>query len=82
MSLLDHPAVYDDLLDVLAESANAERLLAFRLSDPLQARLDVLLEKNREGILTHQEMTELDTYECFEHLVRLLKARVLQKWES
>ena len=82
MSLLDHPAVYDDLLDVLAESANAERLLAFRLSEPLQARLDVLLEKNREGTLTHQEMTELDTYECFEHLVRLLKARVLQKWES
>jgi hypothetical protein len=41
MSLLDHPAVYDDLLDVLAESANAERLLAFRLSEPLQARLDV-----------------------------------------
>jgi hypothetical protein len=82
MSLLDHPAVYDDLLDVLAESANAERLLAFRLSEPLQARLDILLEKNREGTLTHQEMTELDTYERFEHLVRLLKARVLQKRES
>lgn len=82
MSLLDRPAVYDDLLDVLAESANAERLLAFRLSEPLQARLDVLLEKNREGTLTHEEMAELDTYEHFEHLVRLLKARVLQKRES
>ena len=37
MSLLDHPAVYHDLLDMLAESANAERLLAFRLFDPLRA---------------------------------------------
>lgn len=45
MSLLDHPTVYDDLLDVLAESANTERLLSFRLSEPLQARLDALLEK-------------------------------------
>lgn len=79
MSLLNHPAVYDDLLDVLAESADAERLLAFRLSAPLQERLDALLEKNREGTLTNEEIAELDAYERFEHLVRLLKARVLQK---
>ncbi len=82
MSIRDQPAVYDDLLDVLAESANAERLLAFRLSEPLQARLDALLEKNREGVLTNEEIAELDAYERFEHLVRLLKARVLQKQES
>jgi hypothetical protein len=82
MSLIDHPAVYDDLLDVLAESADAERLLAFRLSEVHQARLDALLERNREGTLTHEEAVELDAYERFEHLVRLLKARVLQKQES
>lgn len=81
MSLLDHPTVYDDLLDVLAESANTERLLSFRLSEPLQARLDALLEKNREGTLTNEETAELDVYEHLEHLVRLLKARMLQKQE-
>ncbi len=70
------------LLDILTESANAERLLAFRLSDPLQRRLDTLLEKNREGTLTDEETAELDTYERFEHLVRLLKARVLQQQAS
>ena len=32
-------------------------------------RLDVLLEKNREGTLTHQEMAELDTYERFEQVL-------------
>ncbi len=48
MSLLDHPAVYDDVRDVLAERGMPERLLAVRLSEPLQARLDALLEKNRE----------------------------------
>ena len=82
MAIPDHPAVYDDLLDVLTEGANAERLLAFRLSAPLQRRLDDLLEKNREGTLTNEETAELDAYERFEHLVRLLKARVLQKQES
>ena len=81
MAIPDHPAVYDDLLDVLAEGANVERLLAIRLSAPFQLRLDDLLEKNRDGTLTHKETAELDAYERFEHLVRLLKARVLQKQE-
>ena len=79
MSTIDHPAVYDDLLDLLAESADVQRVLAFRLSHEKQLRLDALLEKNREGILTAAETAELDAYEHFEHLVRLLKARLLQK---
>lgn len=79
MSTIDHLTVYDDLVDLLAESADAPRLLAFRLSDKKQARLDELLEKNREGALTDEESAELDAYERFEHVVRLLKARVLQK---
>jgi hypothetical protein len=82
MSAIDHPAIYEDLLDLLAESADAQRVLAFHLSDQKQARLDELLEKNREGTLTGEESTELDAYERFEHLVRLLKARVLQKRSS
>jgi hypothetical protein len=82
MSTIDHPALYDDLLDVLAEGADAHRVLAFRLSDEKQARLDELLEKSREGTLTNEEASELDAYERFEHLVRLLKARVLQKQGS
>ncbi len=79
VSTINHPAVYDDLLDLLAESADAQRVLAFRLSEEKQARLDELLEKNREGTLTGDESAELDAYERFEHIVRLLKARVLQK---
>ena len=79
MATIDASAVYDDLLDLLADSAEAERVLAFRLSTVKQARLDALLDKNRDGTLTAEEAAELDAYERFEHLVRLLKARVLQK---
>ena len=79
MAPMDDTAVYDDLLDLLAESADAERVLAFRLSAPKQQRLDALLDRNREGTLTAQERAELDAYERFEHVVRLLKARVVQK---
>ena len=47
MSTIDHPALYDDLLDVLAEGVNTQRVLTFRLSDAKQVRLDDLLEKSR-----------------------------------
>ena len=82
MSATDQPTIYDELLDVLAESADAARLLAFRLSDDQQDRLDELLDKNRDGTLTNKESSELDAYEQFDHIVRLLKARVLQKQGS
>ena len=52
MAILDHPPVYDELLDLLAGSADPEQLLGFRLSDEKQARLDDLLEQNRQGTLS------------------------------
>jgi hypothetical protein len=79
MATHDAHAVYDELLDLLADGADVQRVLAFRLSSFQQERLDTLLEKNREGTLTAEETAELDAFERFEHLVRLLKARVLQK---
>ena len=71
-------AVYDELVDLLADTADAVRLSSFRMSKEKQSRLDALLEKNRQGMLTEDESAELDAYEHFEHLVRLLKAKTLK----
>jgi hypothetical protein len=71
--------IYDDLLDLLVESADAGRLLAFRLPADKQARLDDLFQKNRDGRLTDAERGELEEFERFEHLGQLLKARLRQK---
>lgn len=79
MSALKQPALYDELVDLLSESADADRLLSFRTSTEKQNRLDSLLEKSRQGTLQRDESAELDAFEHFEHLVRLLKARLLQK---
>ena len=79
MSAIAHPPVYEELLDLLAESADPGRVLAFRLSPEKQARLDDLLEKNREGLLTEKQLAEMDDFERFEHVIRLLKARVFQQ---
>ena len=79
MSATKQPALYDEFVDLLAESADADRVLSFHLSAGKQGHLDSLLEKNRQGALTGDESAELDAFEHFEHLVRLLKARLLQK---
>jgi len=79
MSAIQESALYDELVDVLAENVDANRMLAFRLSDEKQTRLDALLEKNRQDSLTKEETVELDTFEHFEHVVRLLKARIVLK---
>ena len=79
MATVDYPPVYDDLLELLANSANANDVLNFQLSEKKQRRLDDLLNRNRHGSLTAAESAELDDYERFEHIVRLLKARVRGK---
>jgi hypothetical protein len=79
MSTVDYPPVYDDLVELLANSAKPEELLSFQLSNDKQRRLDQLLAKNRDGTLSQQESSELDAFEQFEHVVRLLKARVREK---
>ena len=73
MSTIDHPTIYGDLLAPLAESADAQRVLAVPPSDVKPARPDERLVKDREGTVTDDEAAELDAYERFEHVVRLLK---------
>ena len=79
MSTVDHPPIYDELVELLAKTADADEVLSFQLSNEKQHRLDILLDKSREGTLSPQESAELDAFEQFEHVVRLLKARIREK---
>jgi hypothetical protein len=74
--------IYDELLDLLAATADVHLLLSFRLSPLRQARLDELLEKNREGLLASDDRGELEEFERLEHLGRMLKAHLRQKPRS
>ena len=82
MSSTTFPPVYDELVDVLAEDVAPERLLKFRLSPHKQKQLDGLLVKNRDGTLDPAEAAELEAYAQFEHVVRMLKARVRKRFSK
>ena len=48
----------------------------------MQARIDLLLAKNRSGVLTASETRELDEYVRINHFVTMLKARTLPYLQS
>jgi hypothetical protein len=75
---IEQGTVYDTLVDLLVQGGNRQEILKFRLDSEAESRLNQLLEKNRNGGISLEEISELETFEQFEHVVRLLKARVLQ----
>ena len=79
MATTDRATLYDDLLDLFADSADVNRLLAFQLPADKQRRLEALLRKSKTGSLTSEERGDLDEYERLEHLGRMLKARLRQR---
>jgi hypothetical protein len=66
-----------EVLELLASLPSPEAILAIRPSDAFQARIDFLLDKNREEGLTAEEDTEWEQYMYLEHLVRMAKGKAL-----
>jgi hypothetical protein len=56
------PPVYAEVLDFLLTRPTLHDILTFKVSDAAQARLRLLLDKNREEALSATEEAELDIY--------------------
>ena len=69
------PPAYAEVLDFLLTRPTPHDILAFKVSEAAQARLRLLLDKNREETLSAPEEAELNIYEQLEHLMILLKAK-------
>lgn len=69
------PPVYQEIIDFLSTSPTPEALIAFKISEAAQERLEELLDKHREATLTPDERVELETYRQLNHLVIRLQAR-------
>lgn len=69
--------VYGEVIDFLSSNPTTEQIIAFKISEAAQDRLEELLYRNREEELTAEEQAELDTYGHLNHLLIRLKARAL-----
>lgn len=65
----------DSLVTLLTSSPKPEDVLDFKLPLGLQERASLLLELNREGIISEEEKEELDQFVFIEHIFRMAKAR-------
>ena len=66
---------YEEVVDFIAAGTTPQNVIDFRPSETTQARVEDLLEREKEGVLSPSEKTELDHYLQIEHLMRLAKAR-------
>ena len=71
-----------EVVEMLAGLPSPEEILELCPSKKLQARIDTLLEKNRNEGLSSEEEQEWSQYEYLEHLVRLAKAKAASKLKA
>lgn len=72
-------SAWDEVDEFIMSNPSPEQIVAFRMSTPLQERAAELLERNREGELTLEELAELDEFTAIEKFMRRLKAKALAK---
>ena len=71
-----------NILEFLAGLPTPQEILALRLADDAQNRVEVLIEKSRNSGLTPDEEAEWQQYEYLEHLVRIAKAKARAKLKT
>jgi len=69
------PIVYIELVDFLVSRPTPEQIMNFKVSSETQSRLQGLLAKNSEAVLTIEEDIELDIYEQLDYILTLIKAK-------
>ena len=71
--------VFDVVTDFLASEPTPQEILAYHLPDDLQARVDALVERNSEGLITFDEQQELYDFIRVDDMMALLKAKTKLK---
>jgi hypothetical protein len=76
--LMKTTKVHDELIDFIAD-CNPRSVSQFDPSEEAKARVWDLVAKSKTHSLTEDEAAELDSYRQLEHLMRMAKARALQR---
>ncbi|MEM9776164.1 MAG: hypothetical protein AAF902_16420 [Chloroflexota bacterium] len=68
-----------EVIEFLSQNPSPQDVLNYHVSDKGQARLQRLLTLNEAGQLSEDETAELDELHKLEHVVVMLKARIMQE---
>lgn len=67
----------DQIADLMAD-AMPQQILAFKFSSSIQTRIELLVEKKKDGLISDKEKEELDKYLTYDLLIGLAKARAFK----
>jgi hypothetical protein len=76
---MDPMPYYEEIVDFIASGTTPESVVAFRPTEAAIQRVEELIARNRDGVISPVEQAELDDYLQLEHLLILAKARARQK---
>lgn len=68
-----------EVIDFLLQNPSPLQVLNYHVSDEAQGRLQRLLTLNSAGQLSEDELAELDELQRLEHVIVMLKARIMQE---
>jgi hypothetical protein len=66
------------LADLLATYVEPDVLSNFRASDDVRTHFYALLEKEKMGLATSEEVIEIEQFMSVEHILQLAKAKIKQ----
>jgi len=79
MAISSPETLFDEIADFLLSQPTPEQVIAYRVSQALQSRLDELLNKNAGSGLNTDERAELEQFLQYNHVLIMLKARARLK---
>jgi hypothetical protein len=65
-----------EVIDFLTSNPSNEAVRAYKLSEDFQQRVEMLLKKNTSGVISENELAELDDYLKLEHVMGMVKAKL------
>ena len=72
-------SVFSEITDFLATNPTPQEIIAYQLSEDLQARAHELLERNGEDQLTPEERDEMFDFVRVDEMMSLLKVKMKLK---
>lgn len=72
-------AIATEVIEFLSSNPKPVDILNFHVSDRAQSRLQRLLTLNQAGLLGEDEQRELEELQKIEHIIVMLKARLIKQ---
>ena len=67
--------IFEDAAQVLSEAIDPKKLTSLRASKATSQRVELLVQKLKEGEITKAERAELEQYQMLNHIMSLVNAR-------